>query len=184
MIQSEVNYLLKLKNNFTIKVLNVWRNIYCWIIPTSICLIYAVIYLLIKMRLLDWYNLFDSSNVNNVLEAIVTFISIVISILGVLLPLIISTKDSSEMIKWFFSVIDKQYFITSVRRIFLSGLLAVFVSCVLFFHDIFYENFNFLLSLTLIWLVLYFLTSSYRFISIFLRLLITEKETGYKKVKN
>jgi hypothetical protein len=165
------------------RILDFWRSIYCWVIPTLVCIIYVAIYLLTQIKYNKWYTLFESANLNNSLEAIITFISIVITFFGVLLPVLISVKDTSEMIKWFFEVADKEYFINSMKKVFLSGFATIFVSCLLFFYDVFAKWFSFAVSIGLIWMLLYFIASSYRFISILLSLLFKNKDTGYKKVR-
>ncbi len=165
------------------KLLDVWRNIYCWAIPTTISIIYAAIYCLIKFNIINWYTLTDSKNIGQALEAIITFISIVISLFGILLPILISAKDTSKMITWFLESIDRKYFINCIKKVFLSGFITIFLSCTMFFNDIFYDCISFLLTLLLIWNLSYFMASSYRFTGILLALLIENKESGHKQVK-
>ncbi len=79
-------------------------------IPTVIIIFYSVIYYLTKTKIIDWNKFTDSENIGQALESIITFISIVISFFGVLLPILISVKDTSKMVNWFMESIDKKYF--------------------------------------------------------------------------
>lgn len=170
------------KNNR--KYIDDWRNIYPYVIPTFFAIIYIIIILLIRFDIIVSDSIVDSDNINNLLEALITFVSIVIGIFGFLLPILITNKKDCGTVEFFMKKADKRLFIANLKTIIISGFIVVIISALLFLSDIFLVcTVDILLSM-LIWFITYFMCNSYRFISLLLLILITEKEDDKKPVKS
>ncbi len=163
------------------RIIDIWRSCYSIVIPSLVCVIYLAIYLLTQRNILEFQYITDSANFTSMLESIITFVSIIIGVFGFLLPILIASKDKFALVKYFIKSIDKKAFSFNLRMIIVSGFSVVFVTCMLFFFDIFSEWFMQVLILIWIWLLFYFMLSSYRFISLLIRLFLEEKQEPRKK---
>lgn len=111
-------------------ILNSWRGIYCKVLPIIAVGVYIVCYRVWKVKI--W----ESENFPATLESMVTFVSIIISFFGVLLTILISAKEKSELINYFLDSADKKAFSSSIKKLILHGLLTVIVAAILFMYDI------------------------------------------------
>lgn len=164
------------------KFIDIWRGCYSLVIPTGACFLYMIVYYLTQTKILNFKYITDSQNFSAMLESTINFVSIIIGIFGFLLPILITSKNEFALIKYFTSNIDKKAFSFNLRMIIVSGLSTIFVSCMLFFFDIFSEWFKQIMILLWIWMLFYFMLSSYRFVSIFIRLFLEEKIEPQKEV--
>jgi len=169
------------KNNEII--VDVWRNIYSYVIPSFLVIIYSIVNLLIRMDIIVSDSIIDSGNINNMLEALITFVSIVIGIFGFLLPVLITNKKDCGTVEFFMEKADKKKFIANLKTIIISGFIVIIISTVLFLNDIFLVWTVDILLGMLIWFTVYFMCNSYRFISLLLAILITEKQVNKNSVK-
>jgi len=166
------------KNEF----IDIWRGCYSVVIPSIACAIYLTIYFLIQRNKIEYFYVTDSENFTSVLEAIISFVSMIIGVFGFLLPILITSKNEFTLVKYFINNIDKKAFSFNLRMIIVSGFAVVFASSMLFFFDIFSEWFKQAVILTWIWLLLYFMSNSYRFISLLIRLFLEEKSEVKKEM--
>lgn len=162
------------------KVIDYWRRCYSIVLPFLVCVIYLTIYILTQKGVLDFQDITESKNFTAMLESIITFVSIIIGVFGFLLPILITSKDKFALIKYFINSIDKKSFSFNLRMIIVGGFATVFITCMLFFFDIFSEWFKQLMILMWIWLLFYFMLNSYRFISLLVRLFLEEKHEPRK----
>lgn len=149
-------------------ILCFWRSWYVYIMPTLALLLYAIF-------LSDYSSLIlQSEYFNNVLGSIITFVSITISLFGVLITMLIGGKEKSPMICYFFDSIDGDAFSRCIKYNILSGLSVVLISTILYLTDVnpYFTAFLSGLLYVWFWLILSYMLSSYRFISIILSLLI------------
>ncbi len=127
---------------------------------------------------------------SDMLTAIITFLSIIIGIFGILMPSVITAKeDRKGMVNYFFENADGEFFAKCIKRIISSGILSVIFICLLYLQDIIDGKIYIWIFRVSIFLILYFCFGSYRFIGIMLRLLIGGKnkediEKGVKKYKH
>lgn len=127
---------------------------------------------------------------SDMLTAIITFLSIIIGILGILIPSIISAReDKDSMASYFFQNADGRFFAKCITRIISSGILSVICICLLYLQDVMEEKIYIWIFRISIFLLLYFCFGSYRFIGIMLSLLVEGKnrrDSGkvIKKYKN
>lgn len=155
---------------------------YIYVIPSiaSLCfIIFSILHIIFK---LDTNELLDSKNFNDLLKTLITFVSINISFLGVLITILISNKDKISSLKYFMSKVDKWYFSTCLKSTIIAGFVSVLLSCLLLMNDVYLKAINIILISFLIWFILYYMASAYRFISLLLRLFLDDN--GNKQVKN
>ena len=157
------------------KVLNDWRRIYCIFFPFFAVGLYIICYCLWKIKI--W----ESKNFSNTLTSMVTFVSIIISFFGVLLTILISAKEKSELINYFLDSADKGAFSASIKKLILNGLLTVIVSAILFLHDIMREWEIMLCVCIVIFTLVRFTALTYRFTNILLMLFLKDKNIYSKK---
>lgn len=155
-------------------LLTLWREKYSYAIPTIITAVYVNFYFIGGISFLNGVNIPDA------LTAIITAISILTGFIAALIGLVIQIRDSSETIKYFFEVADGEHFVKQIKKSILSGFLGIFISCLLYFEDSLGEI-AFYISAIWMWVLFYYLSSTYRFISIFIGLLLKEKKKAGKE---
>lgn len=157
------------------KWLDCWRERYAYVIPTVITLVYILssIYLSVDLT--------KSDHLPEALAGIVTATSILTGLLSALLGIIVQNKDSSQGIKFFFDNTDKGRFVLLLKYSVLSGFACIFLSCVLFFSDVLGTMVTQIMSFLWLWILLYYLASTYRFVNIFVSLLIKQKQPDEKE---
>lgn len=114
------------------------------------------------------------------LDAIMTFTSIMLGFMGVLLTTFVGMKGESEVIKFFLSSVNKKYFLGVVKKEIISGLSTAFITISLYFLPDFAHIFKakILKIFFALWmfLLIYFLLSTYRLMSLFLRMILGSYE--------
>lgn len=118
--------------------------------------------------------LWDSKYYGDMLTAVITFLSIVISVFGVLIPTVFSSK--SKLVVYFINNIDRRYFISSIKNVIISGISEVIIICMLYAYDVIPSNVYTIICSVSLFLLMYFLCGSYKYISLMLRLVLEENE--------
>lgn len=136
----------------------------------------------VRKDILNYSCITESENFTSMLEAIISFASLIIGVFGFLLPILITSKKEITLAKYFIDNIDKKAFSFNLRMIIVSGFIVVFISCILFLFDIFSEWFKQGIILLWIWWLFYFVSNSYRFVSLIIRLFLEEKNEVKKEV--
>ena len=153
-----------------------WFDIYPWI--------FSVIgtFLVMKFEKIYGVNIGTSEGFSDLLAMVVTFVSVVIGLLGVLLTCLISIRDTSKLVKFFFEKSKKNKFQNGIKQCILSGLLLVMATCALFIWDLFPGKLFALIKYSWVFLFVLFTSLIYRFISILISLVIDngEREEGKK----
>lgn len=162
----------------------IWKCIYSYVIP-SLCVVLYIIYLLCIYHFKKEFRLpQESENFAEMLKTLVTFMSIILSVFGFLIPSFLSGKSDSSMIKYFLKNVDQKVFAVKLKNVVSSGLIDIFVTCLLLLNDIFATwVVNFLIAIWL-WLLFYFLCSSYRFIGLIINLILIEKNKITQELGN
>ena len=160
------------------KWLDCWRERYAYVIPTAVTLIYALALVYLGL------DLTKSDHMSEALTGIVTAVSILTGLLSALLGIIVQSKDSSQGIKFFFDNIDKEEFAILLKHSVLSGFACIFLSCMLFFSDVLGTLITQIFLLVWLWILLYYLASTYRFVNIFISLLIKQKRSNGKEARD
>lgn len=162
----------------------VWSKIYSYVLPFIFTIMY-VIYLYIKYKSNPNLPLIqNSAHFEGMLESLIVFMSIILSVFGFLIPSFLSSKGESKAIKYFLKYADMKVFAAKLKNIVAIGLIDTFFTCILFLKDIFPDLIiNFLVCFWLL-LLFFFMCNSYRFISLMINLLLAEKEEIVQKAAN
>ena len=174
----EDDFLIKIELKYKLK------QIYSYFIPTFLTIVYLVYLFGIyksneKLPLMQ-----ESENFEGMLETLVTFMSIILSVFGFLIPSFLSSKGESKAIQYFLTYADRKLFSAKLKNVVAIGLIDIFLTCVLFLKDIFSECVTNIVIGIWLWFLFFFMWNSYRFISIMINLLIAEKEEFTKKAAN
>lgn len=154
----------------------VWNQIYSYILPFVFVILYAA-YLAVNMCLkLNLPLIQNSQYFTTMLESLIVFMSIILSVFGFLIPSFLSSKSESKAIKYFIKHADIKVFTAKLKNIVAIGLIDTFFTCILFLVDIFPNMVTNVIVCIWLWFLFFFMCSSYRFISIMINLLLVEKE--------
>lgn len=151
--------------------------IYCIVLPIFSVVAYFICYKIWEIKI--W----ESKNFPDTLTSMVTFVSIIISFFGVLLTILISAKEKSELINYFLDTADKEVFASSIKRLILHGLLTVIISAILFMYDIMSECEIVIYVCIGIFTLVRFTTLTYRFTNILLMLFLKDRKV-YAKIED
>lgn len=161
-----------------------WIENFSYIIP-SVCVVgYLILLILLHFEIISISLIQDSECFVNLLESFVTFMSIVLSVFGFLIPSMISAKEKSDTMNYFFRYVDMRLFAKRLKNIVANGLVIIFITCILFLSDIFSTEICNTIILVWIWLVFYFMCCSYRYISVIINILLVEKKKFIQEVVN
>lgn len=155
-------------------VLDTWRKWYCFLLPVVTVIIYLFGYFRCDFKI--W----ESENFPDSLTSMVTFASIIISFLGVLLTLLISAKEKSRLVNYFLASANMDYFISSIKKLVANGLLTVILAMILFLKDKMTEMVILVCFCYGIYSLMRFAALTYRFTNILLRLLIKDVQSPGK----
>lgn len=157
-------------NKYYIIILEIWRKIYCFVIPVTATILYA------RGCFKYGFKIYESKGFTDALTALITFVSIIISFFGVLLTMLISIKETSELVRFFLKSIEKKDFVSSIKRLIMWGLFTVIMAIVLFAKDILAEKIIIIMTIVIIYSLMRFTTLTYRFTNILLSLFISDKK--------
>ena len=114
-------------------------------------------------------SLYQSKNINDALDAVITVSSLIIGFLGAVLPVIMSMKNDSILVKYVFK--DK-LFLKYIKQTLIVGVLVIIVSVTVYFRDQYkdtwYEKWNIPI---LVYMLSCFLLCTYRCFSNMLNLI-------------
>lgn len=156
------------KKRIVKKCVEIWTLNYQIIIPVFITGICG--YVCWKYNIHFW----ESKYYGDMLTAVITFLSIVISVFGILIPTVFSNKN--KMVSYFIKNIDSSYFIKSIKYAMISGISEIVLICVLYTYDILPIKCYILVCIISLFGLIYFLCGAYKYISLLLRLVLEEKE--------
>lgn len=147
----------------------------CALISFIICIVY-----------LNIFGAPSGIDLNNILNAIITFASIIVGFIGVLLGLVFSISNSEIIIKMFqYTEKDvlKHYFMTAL----ISGVLLICVSVLLYLKNIFSSiiissKITLFSLLAVLWvaIIIYMLLSSWRIINIIMHIVFSSESDNNK----
>ncbi len=138
---------------------------------------------------LEILSLLAADGMEGALGAIITFTSIIVGFIGVLLTSIVSVKRESELIQYFLSSVSKKAFTRLVSCNILSGIGTALSSAVLFCAEEIYcillrrsVDPRIICVMFCVWafLITYFVLSIYKLIKILLTMLIRSDEKREK----
>lgn len=161
-----------------------YQQTYSYLIPTVLTIGYIMYLIGISHYKKNCPLIQESENFGSMLEVLVTFMSIILSVFGFLIPSFLSSKGESSAIKYFMKYADMRVFAAKLKNIVAIGLVDTFLTCVLFLRDIFPCTITNVIICTWLWFLLFFMCNSYRFISIMINLLLAEKKEFTQQAVN
>lgn len=119
-------------------------------------------------------SLYQSENINSALEAVITVTSLIIGFLGAILPIIMSMKNDSKLVKYVFEKDKDKLFLKYIKHTLVIGIALIVIAMTIFFRDqyagIWYEKYCIVL---LIYFMTCFLLCTYRSLSNMLNLIFS-----------
>ncbi len=94
----------------------------------------AVIMLLLIVFKID---ITGSNNTNSALEAIITVSSIIIGFIGAILPVIMSMKNDSKIVRYVFEKDKDKLFLKYIKQTIIMGIILIVISVALYFRDVY-----------------------------------------------
>lgn len=155
-----------------------WMSLYPFILPI------VAVFVMKTLETKYCFFIEMSKDFSNLLSIIATFISVVIGLLGVLLTCLLSIRDSSDMIKYFFEEGQGEAFQKGIRTCIRTGLFSLVVTCILILQDILPVQIFSLVKDIWVIAVVYFSAMIYRFISILLNLVMNNEKSEESKKNN
>lgn len=144
---------------------------YSYVIPTIIMIIYVCLVVFVKRNNLQVKLIHESLGFAELCKSISGFTSIVIGIYGFFVPIILGKQDD-EFVKRFWNLIDKKIFISDIKKLVFSGISTILICSFLLVEDVLPEGIVIGSVCLLLWMVLFFSCSTYRFIGIFIGLIV------------
>ncbi len=121
-----------------------------------------------------------SNNLSDALTGILTFTTLILGFVNVLLPAIISMKKESNLIAKFLRRISTKCFSDFIRNNILAGLCLTICTVIMFFINDFQKNNFEKITITVSWTALffwiYFIVTTFDVLNLLLRLLIEDCE--------
>lgn len=161
-----------------------WNQVYSYTISFLFVLVYISYLFINNFYKLNFPLIQNSKNFETMLESLVVFMSIILSVFGFLIPSFLSSKGKSKALEYFIKYADMRLFAVKLKNIVAIGLINTFFTCMLFLKDIFSDMITNTIICIWLWFLLFFMCNSYRFISIMINLLLAEKEEFVQKVAN
>ena len=148
---------------------------YMYLIPSvsSVGLMGYCVYKIIKKMPINF--ILGTTYLADYCSAIINFTSIILGVYGVFIPIILGKMDD-KFIKFFWQNIDRVQFSRDIQHVILSGIITIIISIIfLVFYNSQVIILN-ILAITMIWFLLFFACSSYRFLCIFIKLVVGKNE--------
>lgn len=161
-----------------------WIEVYSYVIPFVLVLLYIVYIYMITNGVITGKLVQESRYFDKMLETLVTFMSIILSVFGFLIPSFLGGKGETETVNYFLKYADMKVFATKLKNVVAFGLIDIFLTCVLLIIDIIPETILNVVIVIWLWILFYFMCSSYRFISLMINLLVYEKKRFVQEATN
>lgn len=159
---------MKFSKNKTI--ISIWVLYYQIIIPILVTIL--MVYLCWKHKIYLW----NAKYYIDMLTALITFLSIIISVFGILIPTVFTSKSDGGLIQYFLDSADMKYFVKSIKRVIAGGIVDVLFVCILYAQDIIPRHIYVGIAILCFYVLVYFLCGSYKYISVMLRLTLETRE--------
>ena len=139
----------------------------------------VVLFLFIKFD----KNLYQSTNINSALEAVITVSSLIIGFLGAILPIIMSMKNDSKLVKYVFERDKDRLFLKYIKQTLIVGILVIVFAVTIYFRYQYAGTWYEARCISILAYVLScFLLCTYRCLSNMLNLIFT-KDTDLQTAK-
>ena len=159
-----------------------WLNKYVYIIPCILELIYISYIKFGVYGEAQWVWIGGSKGFGDMCKAIAEFSSIVLGIYGFMIPAVIGRQDKFNNEFW--KNIDKESFSRDFKHLIISGIITILASSMLLVHDIISAKVLMVLLGGFFWILAFYCCSSYRFIRIFISLIVEGRNNSDDSEKN
>lgn len=120
----------------------------------------------------------SSDRLPDAMTGVITFTTLILGFIGVLLPAIMGMKKESELVEKFFKHISQKQFSGFIRSNIISGLWLTVITVIMFFANDLFENGFAKIAMTVGWATLfcsiYFVMTTFSVLNLLLRLLIED----------
>lgn len=151
--------------------MNIKNNLYLWerIYPHVIAIIITIAFVCLS------FDPMSSSNIDALVDGIVTLDSIIIGFVGAIIPVILSMKNESKLVKYVFDRDRDGLFKKYISETVGYGLIDVCVSLSIYLRDIVTCKYAIRgMSVLFVYLFFLFVFATYRSMSCMLKLLFTD----------
>lgn len=139
-----------------------------------VSLIGAIVFTALYFSLGFSHTIFCSRNLSSTLTAVITFVSIALSFIGLLLTTVVGIKRESSVARYFFDTVDKKAFVRVINKNAFTGVASALISIVLFFSDKTGAMANALVGGIWVFFLVYFILSTFRLLNLLVTLLVRE----------
>lgn len=154
------------------------KNVFEWV-KVIMCLVFTLF-----LRWLDGNKFMmliaTSDQLSDALTGILTFTTLILGFIGVLLPAIMGMKKESDLVGKFFRRVSPKRFSSFVRNNILAGLLLTICVVVMFFTGDFLDNdftkIAMLISWATVFFSIYFIVTTFCVLNLLLRLLVEDSQ--------
>lgn len=146
-----------------------------WQYPLAIIIDAFIVGFFYKFKIRFW----EAEYYNYMLSALITFVSIIISIFGIMIPTVFTGK--SDLIEYFKKNADISYFTKSIKNILVSGFGGIGCICFMFLQDKVQMIVFKIVSTLGLFFLLVFIFGSYKYLGIMLKLLVGDKKRDNRK---
>lgn len=166
------------------KIKDNWYEFYSYLIPTLLVILYGIYVIMVSKGVVVAKLIHESTNFDKMLEALITFISIILSVFGFLIPSFLSGKGETDAINYFLKCADMKLFAAKLKNVVAFGLVDTFLTSILLISDIITGYVLNIIVFVWLWGIFFFMCSSYRFISLMINLLLVQKKKFVQQAAN
>jgi hypothetical protein len=158
-----------------VKVDYIWERIY----PHVIAVVATVILVIIK------FNPLESAKIDALVDGIVTLDSIIIGFIGAVIPVILSMKNESKLVKYVFERDSDGLFKKYISETIGYGLFDICISLTIYTKDIILNRYvKYGLSLIFLYSFFVFILSTYRSMTCMLKLIFSSDDSIEESLSN
>jgi hypothetical protein len=154
------------------------------IFPVVVAMGYAVYIYLNERGIVHFPLLHDSEGLDKMLDAYVTFASIILGIFGFLFPVLINQKGKETAFDYFRKNANMDLLKKEIEATVRDGLVSLVMTCTLYVRDIYETAVKNILITLWIAVALAFVIRSYRYIGIIIDIILSEVKNPCEKRTN
>ncbi len=157
------------------KILYIWERIYPHVIAISFVII-------LKKTAIEPIN---SNKIDSLIDGIITLDSIIIGFMGAIIPVILSMKNESKLVKYVFDRDKDGLFKKYISETIAYGLADICISLSVYIRDILINVYIMkLIKILFVYTFILFIVATYRSMSCMLKLIFTQDSLIEDNVSN
>ena len=139
----------------------------------------TIVIVLLDLRM-EW-GLLKSKNINDMLSAVLSFVSILIGLISLLITTVLVNEKQSKTVRLFLDKVKRKRFYNTIFANIATGIICAFLSILLFFRRQLPTPVSSILFCVWLYFLIAFLCFTLDFSSLLLKLLIYSPEEGIKE---